>query len=459
MENAIWDYCRKQYRSLLRPLFIQKKIRFVGVADWFIFSLFVLPSYFGIRLAFFDLTAVRLFEALLLIGIFKNFKRRKDFVILIKRCSNNLFIILYMCIVIGTNLIHPSLNTIFYWITNVILVIYLIAYLLVYEYGIERFLQKIKKCIWLIVCISPLELFIGKPPFAFLDTLNKSGSSARFGSVRIMGNCSTANGYAMFLMICLPLLCYDYKKRCVDLGKNKFLLFFIALNIFLTGSRLTIGTLILAMVLCMFVQVRQKLKNVLLFLVITLPIFCVLTYFLREISFFENILRTFFSAVDAILGSSYAVQFGANEQTLYNSTYYRELLFKNTILSDWLSPWIGKGGNYNFAMYIEGYNIVSVDNFYVGQYITYAWPGLILWILMSLSFFISMLKLVVRHKEMLGYVFMVSFICYYISLWYLDQLQTYPIMAAVFGMTYGNMILAHKKGNMKRGKIVVHQSC
>lgn len=444
MNNVVWDYCQKQYRSLLRPLLVQKKIRFAGVADWFVFSLFVLPSYFGIRLGFFDLTALRLFEVLLLIGIFKNIKRRKDFILLIKKCSNNIFILLYMCIVVVTNLIHPSLNTIFYWITNVVLVIYLIAYLVVYEYGVQLFLENIKKYIWIIVCISPLELIIGKSPFTFLDTLGKANPSIRFGAARIMGNCSTANGYAMFLMICLPLLCFDYKKKCVDLGKNKLLLMLVALNIFLTGSRLTIGTLMLALILCTFVQVRQKLSNMLLFLVIVVPILGVVIYVLRDISFFENMLRTFFSAIDAVLGSSYAVQFGANEQTLYNSTYYRQLLFENTILSDWLSPWIGRGGNYNFAMYVEGYNIVSVDNFYVGQYITYAWPGLILWLLMSISFFFLMLKLVVGYKDMLGYVLMVSFICYYISLWYLDQLQTYPIMAAVFGLTYSNLIIKRK---------------
>ena len=448
MNNVVWDYCQKQYRSLLRPLLVQKKIRFAGVADWFVFSLFVLPSYFGIRLGFFDLTALRLFEVLLLIGIFKNIKRRKDFILLIKKCSNNIFILLYMCIVVVTNLIHPSLNTIFYWITNVVLVIYLIAYLVAYEYGIEVFLKKIKKCVWIIVCISPLELIIGKPPFSLLDTLGKSVATSRFGAVRIMGNCSTTNGYAMFLMILLPLLCYDWKRNRINLEKNAMVLFLISLNIFLTGSRLTIGTLILGLTLCLFAQPKEALKKVLLFSVFMIPILVIILYVCRDVSFFQGILRTFFSALDEVLGTSYSVQFGADAQMLYNSSYYRKLLWENTVLGDWLTPWIGRGGSYSFGMYIEGYRIFSVDNFYVGQYITYAFPGVITWLLMSLSFLCDMISCFIK-KNMIGFVLVVSFICYYISLWYLDQLQTYSCMAALFGMTYGIKYL-------KRQRLIEH---
>lgn len=448
MRITIWDFCVIKILELLRPLFVHKKIRFTGVADWFVFSLFVLPSYFGVRLAFFDLTAVRFFEILILIGILKNVERRKQFICLVKNCQNNIFILAYMCIVIYTNLIHPSLNSIFYWITNFVLIIYLVAYLVIYEYGVEEFFDRIKKYTWIIVCISPLELIIGRTPFSLLDTLGKSIVASRFGSARIVGNCTVANAYAMYLMILMPICCYDCGKKRIDIGKNKFLLMLIALNIFLTGSRMSIGTLIVGFIVCIFVQPRQQLKHTLLFLLIALPVFLGVLYLGQDISFFQNIIRTFFSAVDAVLDSNYSVQFGANEQTLYNSTYYRELLFENTILGNWLNPWLGRGGGYNLAMYIEGYSIVSVDNFYVGQYIAYAWPGLIAWILMSLSFFVRMIRMII-HKEMLGYILMVSFVCYYISLWYLDQLQTYPAMAAIFGVTYGYYTVKNKRRAIK----------
>ncbi len=449
METSILDFCKIKFRSLLRPLVVNKTILYSGVADWFVFSLFVLPSYFGIRLVFFDLTAIRFFEILLLIGILKKDQRKKDFISLLRRCSNNMYVFLYMFVVTYTNLIHPSVNTIFYWITNVVLVIYLVSYLVVYEYGIEKFLAKIRKCVWIIVCLSPLELIIGKSPFSLLDTLNKSVTASRFGSTRITGNCTTPNGYAMFLMILLPLFCYDWKKNKINLGKNKILISIIALNIILTGSRLTMGTLVLGLVLCFFLQPRTQLKKSLMFCAIALPVLGAIIYLLRDISFFQSILRTFFSAVDEILNTNYSVKFGADAHMLYNSSHYRELLWENTILGDWLNPWLGRGGNYRFGMYIDGYRIFSVDNFYVGQYITYAWPGVITWLLMSLSFFRDMLVCFIR-KNILGFVMMVSFICYYISLWYLDQLQTYMCMAALFGIIYGTRYKERYKVNSTR---------
>ncbi|MCD7817471.1 MAG: hypothetical protein LUH07_00230 [Lachnospiraceae bacterium] len=246
METNVVRYGISQVRDLLHPLIKDKKITFSGVADWYVFSLFVLPSYFGIRMVFFDLTAVRFFEVLLLLGIYVNKKRRADFIALIKRCPNIIFIALYSFVLIYTDLYRRSISSILYWLMNCVLVLFCVAYLIVYEYVLEEFVKKVRKCAWIIAAVSPLELVIGKPPFSFLDTLNKSISSERFGNTRIMGNCSTTNGYAMYLMILLPLFCYDWEKKRIDIGKNKFLIALIGLNIFLTGSRLTVGTLILA---------------------------------------------------------------------------------------------------------------------------------------------------------------------------------------------------------------------
>lgn len=435
MASSILNFCRIKFRNLLRPLIIDKTIRFSGVADWFLFSLFVLPTYLGVRAIFFDLTALRLFEILLLIGIFRNKNRQRNFTIMIKKCPNKWFFTIFIFVVIYTNLLRGELNSIFYWITNGILVFTSVSYLIIYEYGIDGFLKKIKAYLWIITTISPVELIIKKPPFSFLDTLGKSSINERFGSTRIMGNCSTTNGYAMFLLILLPLIWYDPEKKRIDMGKNKLLFALIALNVFLTGSRLTVGTLVLAAALCFILQARSVLKRNLMALFIIIPIVCIVVYMNRDIEFFRSILRTFFSAVDEVLGTQYSVLYGAQEGTLYNSTYYRELLWKNTILGDWLNPWLGKGGGYKLNMYIQGYYIRSCDNYYVAQYIAYGIPGVVAWLLMSLSFFVGMIKSIFR-KKMLGYTLAVSFVCYFISLWYLDHLQTFPIMMTMFALTF-----------------------
>lgn len=355
---------------------------------------------------------------------------------MILRCPNNIWIGMYMFVVIYTNLIHPSINTIFYWITNGIFIIYLITYLVIYEYGIEGVLNKFRQYAYILTVISPLELIIGFPPFSLLDTLGKSYTSARFGSVRIMGNCSTPNGYAMYLMILFPLMCYDWKNKRIDLEKNKWILLLMALNIFLTGSRLTVGTLILGFTLCFLMQCKKQFVKSLGTFVAVLPVVIIILYMFRNVEFMRGLLCTFFSAVDEMLGTNYAVNFGANPQTLYNSSFYRELLWKNTFFGGWLNPWLGRGGNYTFGMYIEGYRIFSCDNYYVGQFITYAYPGLFSWLFMSISFFVISAKRWIQNKNALDWVIMVSVICYFISLWYLDQLQTFPIMMVIFGLVY-----------------------
>lgn len=424
-------------RSPLRKLILPgMRLSYYGIADWFLFSLFVLPTYFGVRLGFFDLTALRLFEILLLWCIFKDKNKRNRFIELILKCPNNIGVGMYMFVVIYTNLIHPSINTIFYWITNGVLVIYLIAYLVVYEYGIEGVLNKFRQYAYILTVISPLELFIGFPPFSLLDTLGKSNTNARFGSVRIMGNCSTTNGYAMYLMILFPLMCYDWKNKRIDLEKNKCLLLLMVLNIFLTGSRLTVGTLILGFMLCFLMQCKKQFVKSLGTFVTVLPVVIIILYVFRNVEFVRGILCTLFSAVDEVMGTSYAVNFGANARTLYNSSYYRELLWRNTFLGDWLNPWLGRGGNYTFGMFVEGYAIFSCDNFYVGQFIIYAYPGLFCWLIMSLSFFVTSARRWIQNRSILDWVIIVSIICYFISLWYLDQLQTFPIMMAVFGLIY-----------------------
>lgn len=424
--------------KILRRLIFQGfRLSYHGIADWFLLGLFVLPTYFGVRLAFFDLTVLRLFEVLLLLCIFKSKERKHQFTNLIKKCPFNIWIAPYMFVVIYTNLIHPSLNAIFYWITNGVLAFYCMSYLIVYEYGINGFLYKLRQFTWLITIVSPLELIIGRPPFAFLDTLGKAVTKSRFGSVRILGNCTTANGFAMYLMILFPLMCFDWEKNKIDFGKNKFLLILIILNIFLTGSRLSVGTLLLGFVLCSLFQHKKELSKYVLSFVVILPVIIFIIYLFRDMSFVKGILRTIFSAVDAVLGTNYSVDYGADAQVLYNSSYYRELLWKNTFLGNWLNPWLGRGGNYNFGMYIEGYRIYSCDNFYVMQYITYAWPGVITWLVMSVSFLLCAVKRFARSRDIIWLVCIVSIICYYISLWYLDQLQTFPYMMSIFALIYG----------------------
>lgn len=426
----------QSHKLLRRLIYPGCKVNYHGVADWFLFSVFVLPSYFGIRLVFFDLTAVRFFEILLIYMILRNPYRRREFINMIKNCPNLIWMVMYVAVVTYTNVLHISINTILYWLTNCILLWGCMLYLIINEYGIDIFLQKIKKYAWILCGLSPIQIITGFSPFAVLDTLGKVTTTSRFGEIRIMGNCTVANGYAMYLTILLPIICYDYKGKKINLWKNFALLMGIIINVFLTGSRLSVGIMLLEIFLCGIMQYKKQLKQSFMAILIGIPILILILYSLQNVSFVRGLLRTFFSFYDEIMKTNYAVQFGADSKILYNSTYYRELLWKNTIGGGWLNPWLGKGGSYNFGLYVEGYRIYSCDNFYVGQYIAYGIPGVVTWLLMSASFLIQSIKSVLLNKNKLMWVLTVSIICYYISLWYLDQLQTFPYMMGIFALVY-----------------------
>lgn len=430
------------FRKLIYP---GLRLSYEGVCDCFLFSIFVLPSYFGIRMGFFDLTAFRLFEIFLLVLIWKKQTRREDFLRMIRKCPHTIYILIYFAIVAVTNLYHPSISTIFYWLMNGVLVFFLVAYLVINEYGLEGFLRRIRFYTWFLCLISPLELLIRRPPFSILDTLGKSNMAVRFGAIRVMGNCTTSNGYAMYLIVLLPFICYDIKTKHINILKNIWLVLLLLLNVFLTGSRLSVGTGILTLVLLVIMQDKRAALKFFLTVPLILPVVAAALYLLRETPFANSVLLAFFSAFDEIFNTSYAVHFGADPMLLYNSSHYREVLVRETFGGNWLNPLVGRGGNYNFSMYVEGYFINSVDNFYVGQFITYAYPGLIAWLLMSATFLVSAIRIFIRKHSFLMWAAIVSIICYFISLWYLDQLQTFPIMFAVFGLVYAAAVLYRRE--------------
>ncbi len=419
--------------NLFSKLWIDGKVSFSGIADLLLFSFFVLPTSFGVRLVFFDLTSFRFFVIIIMYMILKSERKRGEFWEVIKYCKNLYFVGAYIFVVGYTNLLHGEINQTIYWSINGALLFLLISYLIQYHYGMELFIKRIRAYAWILCVLSPLELVLGFSPFTLLDTLNKNiGSTTRFGSIRILGNCTTNNGYGLYLLILLSIVCIDYKRREMNIKKNMLLILMIAVNVFLTGARLATGLVVLELALLTLCVNKNKLGKTILIELGILSTGILILFAFRNVGAFEGVIRTILTAVDTVLGTSYSVAYGADSGTLYNSTYYRELLYKNTIFSDWLNPWFGRGANYSFRMYIEGYYIYSCDNFYVAQYIGYAWPGLITWFVMSLAFFKDALMM----RKNIALALATGIFVYFIGLWYLDHLQTFPFMFAVFAIIY-----------------------
>ena len=86
------------------------------------------------------------------------------------------------------------------------------------------------------------------------------------------------------------------------------------------------------------------------------------------------------SILDELLGTELAVQFGADLTALSSSSNYRDQL-KYIFTVDWLNPLLGLGRKRSFKSEINGSFIESVDNFYIAEYVRYAYPGMITYLL------------------------------------------------------------------------------
>ena len=422
--------------KIIRPLIVNKKLMFGGIVDWYLFCLFIMPNYFGIDLKLFDLTATRLFLILTLYGILISDERRNKFWDLFKVRILYLPMYLFWCVCLLTNILRVSLNGIFNIVVDTILAFFVIYYVIRYEIGLEHLLLKIRFYAWILGICGVIEAVFHKSPFSYLRTLNYGAETAeRFGSVRICGPCTTANGYGLYLLILIPVVCIVYKRNKIDLLKNKWLLLLLCLNVFLTGTRLALGMLGLElMLLFLFSDPKKKLLTFIFWgsLIVGMVIFLIL---FNNTGIAQSILRSIFTVVDTVFETTYATEYGANMEDLHNSDTYRQLLPQIFSLK-YLSPILGRGVGYNLSVVIEGYWIRSIDNYYMGMYVTYAYPGVVTFVLMQFTFLVVAIKNVIYNirKNAVSKVISIVLVCYSICLWYLDQLQTYKFIYILFAM-------------------------
>ena len=96
---------------------------------------------------------------------------------------------------------------------------------------------------------------------------------------------------------------------------------------------------------------------------------------------------------------------------------------------------MGRGVSGSFGALIDGIYIKSVDNFYVCQYIKYAYPGMIAYIAFIITIIVQMIILAIKYKSAIIKMCLIGIICYFVNLWWLDALQTLKfayIIIAIF---------------------------
>lgn len=403
----------------------------------FFFTIFFMPDYFGVKVGF-ALNTQRIALIFIMIWIFAVDFRKKRMLHILFNNKNNIFIGLYLFVCLYTMLYRTDIGTLLNPLMDWIMVYYITIYFIESELSIPELIRMFLR-VGFVLCILGLVEFVLKTPlFGKLETIKGifAGVYVRDGMYRIMGPAHHALGYGLYLLILMPLTCYDLKNNQVNIFCRPLFFLLVFLNICLTGSRSTLGLAGIEIILLMLFSRSQQKKMYLIFFSLLFLIMIPLGILLFNTGPVQGILRFCAATIDGAFGTNYAATiFKYHSQQLTDSSEYRKLLPMIFTL-DWLNPLVGRGNSYSFSMYVNDYLIWSIDNFYVSQYIKVAYPGLIT----SILLFLGNLKFdfwgLLHTRDPFYQIFFIIFFTYFLNLWWVDALGTLDFIFVLFGVLY-----------------------
>ncbi len=422
---------------------------FYRCAILYIFALYVLPQYFGIPLPIFDLTAVRITIVILLIFILFDYDRTNMFVDIIKNEPMSKVLLPYIIVLLYTMVLRTDINALLNPLIE-ILELYLLIYVIKDCVGVDKLVKLIIGFIYLLVILGLVEAMINVSPFSYLETIKGiyTGRYIRAGHYRIMSSTNHSLGYGLMLMTMLPFAGYDVDKEEFRIFRRPLLLVGLLVNIFLTGSRSSLGIMFFALVIMLVMTDVKYLKEsvvITIFLALGFVAICIV---LQPTSFGRYIMLQLTSLIDTLFGTSISVKYGADITLLRQSANYRAFL-KEIFKIDWLNPLLGKGRQGSFSCEINGYVIRSIDNFYIADYIRYAYPGMLSYIAFLAFFIINMLIDIYKTRSSLIKVLFIGSVSYCVHLYIADSLQTLKYLYFLFAI----YICCEKKPYVKPGDI------
>ncbi|BCN29017.1 hypothetical protein [Anaeromicropila herbilytica] len=433
-----------------------KKIKvFFWASIVFLFTLFVLPQYFGIPFPLFDFTVIRIMIIVMILLIFGEKQRQQQLFEVMSRTYSKV-LIPYLIVLTYTLVLRVDINALLNPLIELIS-LYLLIYIIQYCLGIKKTLHYLLIFSYIIAFLGLIEFVIHRSPFSYLETIKGiyTGAFIRSGQYRIMGPAIHSLGYGLMLIIMIPICCFDIEKQEINILKNKLLFLAIAANIFFTGSRSTLIVFFLEVVMLALFSPKVNKKKFFIIGGVFIVIFISMLIVFRNIPFINSIIIQIVSVIDELLGTTYSVKFGADISALSSSSHYREQL-KYIFQIDWLNPWIGLGRKRSFACEINGSFIQSVDNFYIAEYIRYAYPGMISYIIFLLYFLIRMLKNSIQKKSQISKMLFIGSLGFCINLLWVDSLQTFKYLYILFAIfsclpeNYENLI----NGKRRRVKVI-----
>lgn len=451
---------KKQYNTLLKNPELRGLKLLFAINMFLLIALFVMPQYFGIHIGY-DITSSRFANIILVVYALIQYKIFNLFIKTFLRCSVTIPLMLYLFVTAYTMVFRININS-FMLVFLELLTLYMLVFAIRYVIGIKRAIKTIIGCSYFLAIYGFVEFAAGHSLYLqFLSTVpNVVANCYRSGYYRIMGPCGHPIGYGLLLILLLAMACYDYEKEEIYLYKRPVLLVMILGNIFLTGSRSSQGLALVEVFMILLLSKGANKKKTFFYSLMILfgfAAFLALTYKTRIGNY---ILMQITVLIDHVLGTEIAVNFGADMTTLNNSENYREYL-PEIFKMDWLNPLLGRGIQPGFGASVIAENgetiyIKSVDNYYIVQYIKYAYPGLFTYLAYIITGAITMVRNLFKTKSELTKILLIGFCCYYINLWWVDALQTLKFIYIYLAIFFAQLIWQKDREKAENG---IKNSC
>lgn len=408
---------------------------FSSISLVFIFTLYVLPQYFGIPFPLFDFTVLRIMIIVMFLFILGIKQKQHEFFQLIAEAPYSKVLLPYLMVLIYTTVLRADVNA-FLNPAIELITFYLLVYTIKNCFGIKKILRYIRTYIYILTSLGLVEYVSKKSPFSYLETIHSISIEQfiRSGYYRIMGPSCHSLGYGLMLITMVPIICYDIEKEEINILRHKILFLMVTMNVFFTGSRSTLSVFLLEIFILVLLSSKVNKKRLILIGSLSVSIFAVLLIIFKNTSMANYIFLQITSVIDQLMGTNYSVTYGADLSALDGSSNYRAQL-KYIFQIDWLNPLLGIGRNSRyFGCVINGVFIQSVDSFYISEYIRYAYPGMICYIVYLLYFLFYMLKNSILKKSQISWILFVGSLCYCINLLWVDSLQTLKYLYVLFAI-------------------------
>ena len=153
----------------IKPSREKKVFRWVAIA--FLFSLFVMPQYFGLPLPVFDFTLLRIMIVLVTLFIIADTERKKSFVGMILNSGFTKALIPYLIVIGYTMVLRVDINAFlnpFIELYSLYLLVYLVRDVL----GVEATVKYLRIFCYILVFLGLVEFVLGVSPFSYLETIS-----------------------------------------------------------------------------------------------------------------------------------------------------------------------------------------------------------------------------------------------------------------------------------------------